>query len=523
MRFVEFLLEASGIPLEQVIPAMKKDSRVKQVFQRDLQPDDIQDKRQFLDTVKFYFLNNQSAVKFAEASNSDFKNTFKFRRRQFKDLSELTAFGLKQLKDLLTDFRKELDKSDKPKLNAALTDALYLAINGWKYGNLVLFSKELFTYPTFRPVKPVKLYRGIKFDGRHMKETPSEDGSKVAEGSGLKFIRSIRKGSRTIDLEWDRISAWTSSLETATKYATPSDAAPVSSNQLGFVISTIAQPEVIILQSDLIPIEALKKDIFILKGGKRLCRVVKRFSHKGEEDPIDRSTADSEADLAGLQEMFGLLNRVLKVPYDVPSTDIALTKPEDFRTLIQPEAAEKITKLLDIVISIYNEHLSSIDDAYLLSGAGGELGKVATAAAKLKSMLEASSSFEKGSPKLHELSGKELLQLEKFQHASGLILAIAGTKRWTDYRTTLGISKLGMLLNFAPPANLHLRSFAKQREYTDKILRDYEKAMGEKLPADRKELAAKMVSDANTFTQAAGGVLFLNNVKLFLQLASSED
>jgi hypothetical protein len=324
MSLLSILNESSNLPIEDLKKAIQKDKRIKQLFSKDLSLNSIQDKKEFLSTAKFFLFNNREVIDFVKSRKnirdlSDFEFNY-LRKLRAEDLTERDVQEIKSFAQLL--FR-EFNHVEKVGISASTRKELSEWINSNRgYHSLTLAAqRELSSIPGLRPPKPVTLYRGLLFRESSMKEERSWNGE-LSVGNGLRFLRSIRKGTRIVDLTWDRPSSWTTSKSIAENFAKygPASSSFAATMQwlqrsadgnaidglMGFIISFRAQPDDILV--DLRRISGTlnsahgEEGEFILKPGTYTCRINTKFTKQGEVDPVETSV-DLDAERAVIDEL----------------------------------------------------------------------------------------------------------------------------------------------------------------------------------------------------------------------------
>ena len=295
---LKLLQEASTLGINSLKKEMLKDKRISAIFKKNLSLDDIEDKEAFLATLKYWVLNNDSVKNFV-ASRQNVKDvdlgTFAgYRKMRGKDL---TQDNLKWLSEFIQDIFKEYSSVEKGVMSPGLKKELRDWFNAsGRYYNLPSWAqRELMSIPSIRPKKRIIVYRGLLFSEGSLEERKLYDGT-LEVGNGLEFLRSIKKGTREVDLKWDRPSSWSHGKAVAERFA---QFGPASSNfaatfqwldramskkhidgALGFVIATFARPEDILIDTDLMrsQLETThgSEGEVILKAGTYSSRIVKK-------------------------------------------------------------------------------------------------------------------------------------------------------------------------------------------------------------------------------------------------------
>ena len=310
MRLIQQLNEASSLSIEDIKKVLSKDEHCKVILKKDAALKDIVDKEKFLATIKYYVLNNQNVLAFVDA-RSNVKDLSMSLIRELRQLkaSELNDTKFDLIKSTVASIFKENNSVNKGTLSASTRKEIADWVNGNRgYHNLSKATeKELLSVASVRSDKPVRLYRGLLFKGYSLSQREHYDGT-LDKGNGLKFLDAIRSNGKEVDLEWDRASSWTTSKETADRFAR---FAAASSNfgamfnalsrgvkfidgDLGFVISILAKPEDVLLDVSKVQLSATKYNEaeFILAPGKYHCRITNKYTVTGEV-PLESDETES--------------------------------------------------------------------------------------------------------------------------------------------------------------------------------------------------------------------------------------
>lgn len=309
MSLLQLLQEASSLPVADLKKAVQKDKRAAPVLKPGIKLEDIPDKDAFLASVKFHIFNNDKVRDFVKQRH----NIKDVDKAEFDNLRKLRASELDEVKfSWLVDFVRAIFKEHSAVERGSLSRELKSELNDWfnnsgRYYNLRPWAiKELDSVPGLKPTKRTLVYRGLLFTESDLSERNSYDGT-LEVGNGLTFLRSIRKGERTVDLVWDRPSSWTKGLEVAKRFA---QYGPASSNfsatlqwldrsmkkkhidgAIGFVISTFVEPENVLLDTDrfnaAFHMQHGSEGEVILKPGTYVCRIVKKFTVDEGEVAVD--------------------------------------------------------------------------------------------------------------------------------------------------------------------------------------------------------------------------------------------
>lgn len=534
MNLIQTLLEASSLSLKDLKKAMQKDKRVESLFKKDSTLSDVEDPAVLLATVKYWLFNNVNVKGFVEkrsgVKNVDVDTFNSYRKMRESDLDEKK---FEWLKEFVADLFKEHSTVERGALSADARKAVsgFINSNG-HYHNLPSWvQNELASVPSLRPEKRVLLYRGLLFSDYSLKSRERYDGT-LEKGQGLKFLESVRKGTRIVDLEWDRPSSWTTSSEIATRFA---KYGPASSSfgatlnwlqrgvkqidgALGFIISTFAEPEDI-----LIDVNAYKGSLnaahgdegeMILRPGSYTCRIVKKYTVHGEVDPESDDTNEIEEKITG--SLSKALDRLEDV--EMPSViddlgtvrvwnadSIGILRNMDlFKKLILKSTKEEASKLYDEYMQIYREHFAHISEDDLLADkhvGSANANKIQRLAEILKRFNYAISHSKlktannsKGRGKMHDLTGEEYRQTIESHDVSRIERDMVRHDKLTDKSSASSLSSLGKMLGVDIPnaARLHLSSAAKQHEVIQPVLDAFYKAVGVVQPSDKIEAIKTM-------------------------------
>ena len=363
MKLIRLLQEASSLSLADIKKAMLKDAKVASVFKQNFSILDIDDVSSFLSSLKFYVFNNSNVMDFVDTRHN-IKNINKvifddLRRLQSKDL---TQQKLQEIQDFLTDLFKEHTSVKKGVMSPFLKKELANWMDAHtRYHDLSKAAMtELKANPNFRQDKKMVVYRGVLFSENDLKAREKYDGT-LEIGNGLKFLKSIRKGSKAVDLSWERPSSWTTDKEIAERFAKfgPAGSQFAAMSQwfdrqsdkreidgdLGFVISTLVNPEDVLLDSNVINKNLASRDYgeseVILAPGTYLAKIVKKFNVQGEVDPLESPENALTSVVVAIKE--GLQN--ISVPEQY-TTDEYLKMNSGFSAGIKPFKSKSITRML---------------------------------------------------------------------------------------------------------------------------------------------------------------------------------
>ena len=332
MYLLQQLNEASSLSVDEVKKILSKDKYGKLALKKDLTLDEIDNKESFLSTIKYYLLNNPAVLQFVKSRSGvkDLSEIF------FKEVRQIRVQDLTQEKlNYILHNVQAVFKEHKSAHASSMTPSTRKDLTDWVNGNIGYHSlpkssqKELLSLPNIRPQKAIRLYRGILFSKYSLQSREKYDGT-LERGSGLKFLDAVRKNGKEVDLTWDKASSWTTSRDVAERFAR---FAPQSSNyaatmnwlsrgnkfidgDLGFVVSTLARPEDI-----LVDLSMLSKGLtanhgdegeVILSPGTYHSRIVNKYSVEGEVDlkadtsRLTLSLEKLEQDAASLKKKYDL-------------------------------------------------------------------------------------------------------------------------------------------------------------------------------------------------------------------------
>ena len=400
MQLLQLLQESSSLSVPDLKKAMMKDPKAAIIFKKDLTLDQIQDKDAFLATMKFYVFNNENVRDFIRTRHN-IKDVSVNTLNEYRKMrgADMTQNNLTWLQDFVNSIFKEHSSVHKGSMSTDLKKQLKDWFNGnGRYFNLPAWAvNELMSIPTLRPDKRVVLYRGVLFGEGSLGTHESYDGT-LEVGNGLKFLRSIKKGGKEVDLSWSRPSSWSTSKEVADRFA---KYGPASSQfgammqwfdrsskkaaidgALGYVISTLANPEDILLDtkrlSASIPMAHGDESEVILKPGTYLARVVKKYTVEGEVEPTAVDTDEKELPAAAAlkptkdfaasfsipEEQLGILTSSENSGPRIWSSSalLLIRKPEVFKKLILNSTTTTVLHSFDKLIEFYNKELKELQD-----------------------------------------------------------------------------------------------------------------------------------------------------------------
>ena len=539
MKFIRLLQEASELPLADLKKAMQKDKRVAPALKAaQLTPASLEDKGAFLSTLKFFVFNNPNVRAFL-SSRHNVKDLWK---DEFTKLAQLKVADLEGDKaqsnlDDVQDFLKRLFREHTHVAGGGMSKELRDTLNDWfntsgrGYYMKPYVQKELESLPGVCSGKKVLLYRGVLFNEWALKSRDKYDGT-MEEGNGLKFLKSIRQDKRTVDLSWDRPSSWTKSKEVAERFAKYGPASSQYSammqwfdrgineraidGQLGFVISTFADPDDVLLDTDYFRAKFHMKHgdegEVILKPGKYLCRVVKKFTQQGEVDP-EAQAAESEQLSKALEAVKQApklgLDPELKGLKDVWATDGLELLRRDAKVFKKMALNSTTTELLhayEKARDFFNEHLADLDKSDIRvdgAEANDELRRQIEALkevydsmkSKVKSVHLRSDKNPSGSGARHQLTAEQLRT--SYGSAGSRLerdLAPQGYVRFFDKQNGHDLKYFARSLGVEPGNAPHMLGAVKQKDFLDKLSKAFFDKLGIDPPADTSDAVKQMVN-----------------------------
>ena len=316
---LQILQEAATLSIPEVKKALKKDPRtVIMLAKTPPKLEDISDMSGFFSTIKYLALNNTNVLKFVKSRDSvkDMSSSWLKDVRSLR-ADKITQSDLDDIHQLLTLLFKEHTSVQNDTMSKDLRRELSDWVNtSARYYNLPLWAtNELKSLPDIRPKKQVILYRGILFSDYDLQDRKSYDGT-LDEGNGIKFLRSIRKGQKIVDLEWDRPSSWTKDKKVAEQFAKNGPASSSFSatmqwlqnsgkaiqGAMGFIIAVVAKPDDVLIDLTRVRIRSgyAEESEMILRPGTYTAKIIKKFTVDGEVD-LEKET---EQDNTKIDEIF---------------------------------------------------------------------------------------------------------------------------------------------------------------------------------------------------------------------------
>jgi hypothetical protein len=540
MYLLKLLQEASSLKISDLKKAIKKDKRAAIIFDKDLSLENIRDKDGFLATLKYYFFNNQEVRDFIAARHSIKEiNKLEFDDLKKKQGKDLTQADLYQIQDMVNIVFKEYSAVDRGSMSAELKRELSKWINtSGRYFNLPKWAlAELKSLPGVRPNKRVLLYRGLLFNNSDLGSREKYDGT-LEIGDGLKFLKTIREGGREVDLKWDRPSSWTTDKSIAIQFA---KYGPASSHvsammgwfdsqiekheidgALGYVISTFANPEDILLDTQLVTLNGKhgNEGEMLLQPGEYLTRVVHKFTVNGEVDPSMSTAADEDLPVSKAIKATEELSQTFKVSdlIDVSAKELKqniwgsssvkiLNNTSLFKKLILNSATTATLHAYDKLLDFYKHNLDYLQDDDLLNDKYAHSDELREKVQSLKKVVTRfrntinhskfkSDKNPNAKGKMHELSSEEyratikcydLADLEKQLLLQGRIVDREGQVAFGNLASALGI-------DLPVPAGFAMFGSAKQKPVIDEVVNAFYNKIGVAKPGDLNEAIKMMLN-----------------------------
>lgn len=552
MILLQQLTEAANIPLDQLKDKMKKDPRVKMIFQRSLSLDELKDPVEFAKTIHYYIFNNPKVREWV-AARGDRRDVSK---QWVKTIAKLTnptkpmsQTDLDWLQSLVKELFKDVTYVQKKDISKRATDALHAFVARHR-NHLDDYSAKELESLDLKSEGPVTVYLGLLFDEKSLRTD-----NFLGYGHGLKFLQSIRDGKRIVDLDYDGYTIWTKDKNQALLWALYGDEAAwrkesdaaggkigLRKGRLAFVVSTLATPDDVVVDLSALgdatgwPTKSLPSySSVILKPGKHVSRIVSRHTPEGEVDPL--GTADTEStDLDSLEQLLTMFGRILKLPFPkVEYHDLTrfAYSPEvmsQLKLLLDPEVKEKVGKLLNSTLTFYKKHLQGLDFSKLAAQSKDHeeaykaLRKVVDefdTALRHKDFANPQSSRTSeraaGTVRIGDFNtGDQVLTAEFLDtKAKDIADVIASQKRWTKWDTQHALVGLAKIANpsIVFPDKLHLTSWKQQKPFVDAAVDGFYKAIGQPKPESHLEQAKDFFKLTTEAAKVARAARFLQTVR----------
>jgi len=516
MKLISQLNEASDISVTDLKAVMKKDKRVSKIFTKDLQLDEISNLKEFIDTLRYYLLNNRHVMSFVKqrGPGSERVSPFWFDRARTYRAETMTQNELNTIGSEVSSIFRDVTAIQSTNIRTVTMNAMWdFLSNGPSHNFNSQEAAELFSMPNIRPKGAIRVYRGINFDEHSLIEKPSMSG-KMALGSGLQFLKSVRAGKRVVDLDWDNYSVWTTSKEHALRYAYHgSEGSYLSSrklkNSLGFVISTLAEPSSILVQVNLLPkVEPQEQESVILVPGTYTARLVHKFTPDGEVDPTAKAASSDASEVVEDLELFA---HVFKLPtakrpdFQYMDRGDLWQSLDSLQELNDPAMKAKILKAYTLLQDYYNTQLKGLDDNDLNSLAADNSTAVSIIKEIRKYMEEdfsvavnktAQNRF--GNTPRHQLSADQVYDATNYISNRESMVTIAANVRFTQWSSASGINNLRRAGGTGTyDSDLHRKAGKIQQAAMEEAIDGFYKIIDKPRPAGRDAAVKEMI--ATTF------------------------
>lgn len=559
MKFIKMLQEAASTDLPELKKLMLKDKRIPAAFfKADSKLSDIDNPEVFVATVKFWLLNNTNVINFVKSRNNikllDYPTLLSNRKILAKDITET---DYQNLKSFTSELFKEFGSVARGSLSTEARKDLEEFINGNRGHHSLRkwVMDEISSVPSLRPTTKTLLYRGLLFSKSSLQERTTYDGT-LEKGNGLKFLEAVREGTKIVDLEWDRASSWTTKKAIAEQFAkygpaTSSNAATFQwlgrmkdkkaiDGELGFVISTYAEPEDVIIDISKFNGRAAHGDEgeMILHPGTYTCRISKKFTVEGEVEVSTDSGDDAEGE-AVIDKVIKAFDKCPPLPkiaaevenvraYDGGGT---LKDIQVFKKLVSTSNTDAIAKYYDAMLELYNSTLQSIDMSVLKADKfvkNSELRRKIKVLSYILDIFNAPAKHAKfnGSlDKRHKLTSAEFRTTLTPSDVRDIEYALIRSNHFSTKETSKSFEDIAWALSVEmPKVGLYRLSAAKQAPVIEATLKAFCKEVGVAQPADTAE-AAKIMT---TFLRKAYRNLkisqdILSLYKKFESLKGSQD
>lgn len=553
LKLIRLLQEASSLGLEDLKKAMQKDKRISAIFKADFNLSKLENPEEFLTTMKYWLLNNDSVKSFV-VSRHNIKNINKNILDEFRKLrvDDLTDNELTKLKDFVKTLFKEFKEVDAGSLSREARKEIDDWVNDRTKTIRSWVKNEILSVPSLRPKQKILVYRGLLFRESSLTSREKYDGT-LEKGNGLKFLESIRDGSRTVDLSWDSESSWTTSKDIAESFAKYGPAGSQTEamfswlgrmnagraidGALGYVISTWADPDDILLEvSRYRPtthhIHGGEAEVILLPGSY-LARVVKKFTVEGEVDPVNPNASEYVTRLQAAIEKIKELNTSDLIPSGLEDLDhftavsiMRLIKDKSqFKKLLLGGTTTQLTHSLDLLIKFYKTSLSDLTISDLQPDHFSGNPKLRKDAEAVKTVIKhfnmnvRHSSLQdknnsRGDGKLIDLTAEqyrqtlgnfEIYDLEKSLLKDSRITTRRGATDFADICKGLGIEIRGS-------SRFHLLGAAKQAPIISEFLEKFFKYVGLDQPADRIAAISTVINLLKRALRNAKFVLLIKDI-----------
>ena len=534
MNFIQTLQEAADIPLDALKDVIKKDKRVSKILSSKVDITDL-DLETFLPTIKYYLLNNRHVLDYVEKRGS----VRRISTWEFKNLRKMTAKTIKQsdieeLSTFVRDLFRDLTDYNKTDMTAATAKELHSAMGDPRgYFNVGAFARRELRSLKLQPEKPIVIYRGLYFSERALRD--ESYGGQVDLKDGLKFLRSVREGTRVVDLNWDLPSAWTTDINIARRYALmakahyyQNDPAPPegtgTTGALGFVISTLIDPKDVVVDYRILAQKLgwESKDEIIVEPGTYKCRIVKKYLPTGEVDPVEKPEASSQ--IAEIASNVNMLADIFEIPVEMPKYltyhNVLTAHAGELAHFIDPDTVSKLKKSLGTLLDIAKNYIGNVDKEVLARAAGTEYEKDIMIAHKLSKMLNERRPVYK-KYKVHyyslgDMTADEIFDFfEKDAEASN-ITNVLKLPRVTDWSPASNIAHIANQITGVHHKELHRKGAEFQKPVIEAAIQRLFDGLGVQKPSDKKEAIAYLEKVIPTAYATVQVFSLLSSVKSIL-------
>lgn len=530
MLLIQQLNEAANIPVDSLKAKMQKDPRVKGLFSRTFDVDSITDRDEFVRTLRFYLFSNHYVRDYVKQRHLAREVSMQAFKMLDKALVPGKPFTQMQI-DWLQDFVKVLFKDVGYVSTYALSKDTLANLSSWISdirGPLDTATTRELRSLALRPSKPVMLHRAFVFHKRNMEDREIDHIS--AGVNGYQFFKSIRAGTRIVDLTLDVASVWTTDRNEALSIALYGRSSSwrkyeegqprVISDQKGeiaFVVSALIDPADIIVDlgmlkqhSDWSPPQDAASRKVIVAPGKYTCRINSKYSRNGEEDPVFNA-ADVSVDIEALTQQLTLLARIIKLPKNdfkfegfskyAWSTEVM----SEITLLMDPDVQQKLLSLFKQVFSFYKKHLEPIDPMQIANQLSGRSSGTVAALAEINELFDgyiSHSAYEHSIGSYRKSTTVKIKELRdpadmasaspsNLIDAPEMVAMIKTRKREHDWRVVNNWKGLAEIGEPSLPWNDKLAGApgAEQMKYVDAAMKGLYSLIGRSMPASYEEQA----------------------------------
>lgn len=504
MKLLLQLQEAADIPLDQLKDVLKKDKRLKGLFSRDPKISDIKNPKEFLETLKFYVLNNRHLLQLMNdregiSGNLPYKQYMTSLRKLTVD--QLDNVMLTMLRNTVKGILDEVKDIESAKIDEYILKELRRISHEGGVRHMYPQSlTKLQSIKWARPTKPVFLYLGLHLSSNYME----------ANDFALTLLRSVREGTRTIDLNLENASAWRRTKLDAVRDALDAerwdgvdegaDLSKVAIKRLrkddvGLVLSARILPEQVVIDTAALTEHGLDPAV-IVKGGKILARVLHKFTAAGEVDPSVQDTGSVDH----LPELVSFFADIFAYPFSnvkiVSSYNIDYDGPQpaQIRDMLDPAKHRELISAWDSLAHFYETSVKDAKDIQLL-----ELEKnpdnlsAVNALRVIKNVVPGVSLIGRHNDKAGRFTGQQLFDSAREDAERRLTRSVNAlktifpptSKRFVDEAVGTRIEKiLKGISSVTFPRKFHTLAHAKQVEIVKAVLAEFWTTLGEQRSGD---------------------------------------